>query len=222
MNKHKQIFAALIVGVFAIPQIALAAWWNPLSWFGETEIEPTVQYDSAIKKDNGNDTSVDEAQIKISDERTIPNEVVENVPVTKNVASNKNYDDEISKLRQEIQTMKTNMDSLKKTNDTLLAALNNQSGSGVISEQKLIGRVEGLEKRADGDQRLFNGINSRLSKIESQPKTQNYDYQIKEMARYINALLHDQTKSCTYGPQSDKDGLNGILLCNDLFKDLSF
>jgi hypothetical protein len=32
MKKLKQIFVALVVSVFIVPQIVFAAWWNPLNW----------------------------------------------------------------------------------------------------------------------------------------------------------------------------------------------
>jgi len=32
IKTYKQVFAVLVVSVFIVPQIAFAAWWNPLSW----------------------------------------------------------------------------------------------------------------------------------------------------------------------------------------------
>src|SRR3989344_2382355 len=32
MKSYKQVFVVLAVGFFIAPQIAFAAWWNPLSW----------------------------------------------------------------------------------------------------------------------------------------------------------------------------------------------
>lgn len=32
MKTYKQVFLLFSIGIFIIPQIALAAWWNPLSW----------------------------------------------------------------------------------------------------------------------------------------------------------------------------------------------
>src|SRR3989338_3661800 len=29
---YKQLFGILVVGFFIAPQVALAAWWNPISW----------------------------------------------------------------------------------------------------------------------------------------------------------------------------------------------
>lgn len=34
MKKYQKSFLLIVVGVILIPQIALASWWNPLSWFG--------------------------------------------------------------------------------------------------------------------------------------------------------------------------------------------
>ncbi|MFA5831354.1 MAG: hypothetical protein WC878_05990 [Candidatus Paceibacterota bacterium] len=41
MRQHKQIFAALSVALFIVPQIAFASWWNPLSWSMWNIFKPT-------------------------------------------------------------------------------------------------------------------------------------------------------------------------------------
>lgn len=192
----------------------MAAWWNPSSWFEVAETEPIVQDDYIINKDNDNSVATDELERKIPVDSTISNKITAEVSATKQGTSNRNYDDEISRLQQEVQAMKASIDSLKKTNDDLQAIINNQTRADV-SNEKLVGRIDGFE----------NEVNSRFSKIESQSKAQNYDSQIKEMSRYINALLGASTindgpiRCGSYALVSEKDVYP---VCSTVYKSLSF
>lgn len=220
----KKILISLIAVVFIVPQVAMAAWWNPLSWFEGVETGTIVQDDNVINKDNGNNVPTEESKRKIPVDSTISNKVTAEVSATKQGTSNRNYDNEISRLQQEVQAMKASIDSLKKSNENLLATLNNQTRTGV-SNEKLIGRIDGLEKHADSMSGVLEGLNTRFSKIESQPKAQNYDSQIKEMSRYINALisastLNDGALLCgSYALVSEKDSYPA---CSSVYKSLSF
>lgn len=210
----KKILISLVVVALVAPQIALASWWNPLSWFETAETEPIVQNDFTVNKDSGNNVPTEESKRKIPVDSKISNEAVGDVQETKKVASGRNYDDEISRLQQEVQTMKASIESLKKSNENLLATLNNQTKTSV-SNEKLVGRIDGLE----------NEVNSRFSKIESQPKDQNYDYQIKEMSRYINALISASTMNdgaLLCGSYALKSLKEHYPPCSSVFKSLSF
>ena len=43
MKTYKQVFAVLAVGIFIAPQIAFAAWWNPISWGVWNIFRPTTK-----------------------------------------------------------------------------------------------------------------------------------------------------------------------------------
>ena len=122
------MFAVLLVGIFIIPQIALASWWNPFSWFKKTspavqQIQPQPHKDEANQ--NPSSTKLNYNQDKVQQPVT-PKNSKPTISLNKARLENKNS------LAQE---------SLKLTNKKIIAIVkpavvyletDSGSGSGMI------------------------------------------------------------------------------------------
>lgn len=72
MKTYKQVFLIFAIGVFIVPQIAFAAWWNPLSWsiwniFRPTPHTQQVQVattTAAVTEQKTNDQSAEIEKLK--------------------------------------------------------------------------------------------------------------------------------------------------------------
>ena len=202
MKISKQAFVVLAVGIFIVPQIASAAWWSPLSWFEDLKSGQKTVISSSTEQVIPAIQKADDVNTDGSANENLTPKSERNVSETQRITSERNYENEIYALKQEIQSLKSNLVSIQKSYNDLQASLNNKSGSNTVSDQSSAKRIDNLEKRFDSMD--VGGINTRLSKLESQSGSKNYDSQISEMAKRINALLHAETLNdgpilCTLG-----------------------
>ena len=59
MKKYYKLFIVLILFSLIIPQIALAAWWNPLSWFNNWSFLNFFKKDNQVQVVNAPDKEVE-------------------------------------------------------------------------------------------------------------------------------------------------------------------
>lgn len=214
---YKQAFIVLAVSIFIVPQIAFAAWWDFPSWFSKNQQQPQ------------NATSSD-----MTSGSQIVNQDVGKVEQKNAVAPSNNIKSSDAKtiedLRAEVATLKTNLDSLEKRFSNLQKSTAPQPALG---ESDVSQRVAALEKRVDA---LADPDTSRLTKLEKKvaelsnistntgsTQAKNYDSQISEMAKRINALMHGWTindGSLLCGTQTDLKSFPPP--CANVYADLNY
>lgn len=201
MNNPPKYSMGILIAILLIPQVALAAWWNPISWFlSENQIEEQNQSQNTTSSDIASGSQiVDQGVEKVEQKNAL-------APSNSTKSSDAKT---IENLRAEVATLKTNLDSLEKRFSNLQKSTAPQPVSG---ESDISQRVAALEKRVDA---LLNPDTSRLTKLEQKVaelsnistntvpvQTKNYDSQISEMAKRINALMHARAGgdiTCTLG-----------------------
>lgn len=234
IKTYKQAFVVLAVGMFIVPQVAFAAWWSPLSWFEDLKSGQKTVISSSTEQASPAIQKTDDVNTDGSANENLTPKSERSVSEAQNTISEQNYDNEIYALKQEIQSLKSSLVSIQKSYNDLQASLDNKSGSNTVSDQSSAKRIDNLEKRVDGISKELggvnvDGINVRLSKIESQTGSKNYDSQISEMAKRINALMHSkvntETIACTLGQQpyiTFKSGEELYPSCASVYADLNY
>lgn len=192
------------------PQIAFAAWWNPISWF-PTEIK-------LIEQEQPLDLVSSSTQPK-------PQTASTQAPDTKTIEG----------LREEVAVLKARLADLESRFNTPQTSTVVQPA---LTGPDIFPRVVALEKRVDA---LSNPDTSRLSALEKKvvalsgtltastpPQAKNYDLQISEMAKRINALMHTRAPqsggaiTCTLGqtPRGKADEIYPS--CASVYADLNY
>lgn len=223
MKKLVSAIFILAFVLFVAPSQSYAAWWDFPSWFSKNQQQPQ------------NATSSD-----IASESRIVNQGVVKVEQKNALAPSNNTKSSDAKtiedLRTEVATLKTNLDNLEKRFSNLQKSTAPQPASG---ESDVPQRVATLEKRVDA---LANPDTSRLTRLEKKVaelsdvsantapvQAKNYDSQISEMAKRINALMHANIMNsgglyCMHlvvDTSSFKDGNPGPA-CFSIFSDLNY
>lgn len=75
----KKLALLLFLGLFVVPQITLAAWWNPLSWFGSRQFLPATADKNQLLEDR-----IKELEDKLNEKESKKEEAT---PVQKNSAN---------------------------------------------------------------------------------------------------------------------------------------
>lgn len=225
INTMKKLVSAIFILAFVLfvaPGQSYAAWWDFPSWFSKNQQQPQNATSSDMA--SGSQT-VDQGVEKVEQKNALA------------PSNNTKFSDAktIENLRAEVATLKTNLDNLEKRFSNLQKSTTPQPASG---ESDASQRIVALEKRVDA---LSSPDTSRLTKLEQKVagllnistntapvQAKNYDSQISEMAKRINALLHANIPNS--GPiycihlvdaSSFKDGNPGPT-CSSIFSDLNY
>jgi len=207
-NIPSKLLVTMLVALMA-PQIAAAAWWNPGSWFvteaqhAEQEQSNTLASSSTQEKPQTADTSA---------------------PSTKTIEG----------LREEVALLKARLADLESRFSSTQTGTAVQSALTVVDVSP---RIAALEKRLDA---LSNLDTSRLTKLEQKvaelskvpansapTQAKNYDAQISEMAKRINALMHANTNTssihCLHSVDASSFKVdNPGPTCSSIFNDLKY
>lgn len=101
-HMKKQFFISLAIAVLLVPQVSLAAWWNPLTWFKKPVAPPfakVVQVATTTSQTNPAVTNPTPAAKKETPATVVKYKVT---PPTKTV----DQSDEIEKLKKEVEELK--------------------------------------------------------------------------------------------------------------------
>ena len=219
MKKLVSVTFILAFVLFVAPNQSYAAWWDFPSWFSKNQQQPQNATSSDI---------VSESQtVNQGDERVEQKNALAPSNNTKS-SDAKTIED----LRTEVATLKTNLDNLEKRLSNLQKSTAPLLASGEVDVSQ---RVAALEKRVDA---LSNPDTSRLTKLEQKVaglsnistnpapvQAKNYDFQISEMAKRINALLRANTSDCLrlfYAIASKERDQTADQACPSIFSDLNY
>jgi len=149
----KKYLSVLILAVFIIPSIALASWWNPISWFsnddqvGERKQQlPTTTPESQIQNTN-TETTKEQQQL---------------TPVANTQSEIKT----IEELQTEVATLKANLDNLYKAHNDLV-----QDFKGLIGITTAFRNEIQNIKNTKTNNTLSPDISSRVSELEKKLNT---------------------------------------------------
>jgi hypothetical protein len=179
----KKFLISAAVLMVVVPQIAMAAWWNPVSWFETATSTLVMQEPIGQQNDENKDSDSGVKELTQGDNQKTSVVIVKSPSKSQYDKAPEQALEDINKLRQEIQSLKISLDAIQKSHSELLAS---------------------IKKNQSIDNMDVDGINKRLSNLENRSPAKNYDSQIAKMSEYINALLHATTLNdgnirCTIG-----------------------
>lgn len=223
MKKLVSAIFILTFVLFVAPSQSYAAWWDLSSWFSKNQQQPqnatssdmasgTQIIDQGVGKVEQKDVLASSNNTKSSDAKTIED------------------------LKAEVATLKTSLDSLEKR----LGSLQNSTVTQPVSGGSDVAqRLTALEKRVgELPNPVTNDDTLRITKLEKKvaelsnistntglTQAKNYDSQISEMAKRINALMHagllnDETLRCTLGTVPTQKGIYPA--CTSVYADLNY
>ena len=125
-TKNQTVIATLVVSIaiatMVVPQVASAAWWNPLTWFQKSTVVPQVQVQTTMQVSvNASSTTPSDRLTQIQARaKEIDNEIMALFTVTNKATEDKNTD-EFSVAFAKIQSLRSEKNVLQKEYTQLLA-----------------------------------------------------------------------------------------------------
>jgi len=206
MNNKRAIFIGVLISVFIIPQIALAAWWNPLSWFNNWSFfkkeKDTVALEIRIKeleqkleeKDNES-PNLDFSALTKKEEKTEGNDERLNITEPKNDSSTKS---------QKVEAEENWNDSLSLTIDKHLEWY-------TLARNYISTLISSVDSR-------INDIDSLITKAVTAQNYSNNSDEIEIYALFIDLYKADKNLIVAYKNQI-KTSLDGFdLVISELNK----
>lgn len=227
----KRLTAVSILAIslaFTAPMQASAAWWNLTSWFAKNQqVEEQKQSQNATSSDMTSGSQiVDQSVGKVEQKDAL-------APLNNTKSSDAKT---IEDLRAEVATLKTSLDNLEKRFNGLQKARFAATLVQPLTEKTdLSPRIITLERRVDASQGLetrIKGLEQKVAELSNistntnSSQAKNYDSQISEMAKRINALMHAESglgdMRCTLGQPVITSLKELPQLCASVYADLNY
>lgn len=213
-----------LLSFLILPTTVSAAWWNPLSWFGTFDTKPIIE-----TQVSNQDSDIEQTSIKNETDRFEVSEVGM-TPTNADVHAASNTDDEteINALRQEIQILRSTVQSSQTTNTpsgNRLVATNEQILNTLNKLEQRVGVLEGKSQNND-----YSKLLARIESLEKKPGIQTEDYSviIGEIIKRVNILLNAGWSGGSVrggyllcDMYEDKSGMSGTR-CNERYKELTY
>ncbi len=176
MNKNSnKLFIYILISVLIIPQIVLAAWWNPFTWKIFQKKETTIQVQAEIKN---SEEKITELEKQLND---LKNHQSNNVPVvTEEVKSKPVIIDNSAVIRAEVEAKlkaQADLDALiikqKADEQARLDALKIETERQAAQNSENIARQRAVEQQAIFDtaqakQEKLNTVNKNIADLNAQ------------------------------------------------------
>lgn len=154
MKNKKQIVSALILSAILIPQIALASWWNPSSWFTNKQ-----EQSQGINLNNvASEPQITGQNNEFVKKQSINTQTAKGESPITTIANNQSEEKTINELRADVATLKISLDSLYKAHNSLVKNYDNFLGEFELKNK-------GLLKELDDAQII--GLNQRVRNLEN-------------------------------------------------------
>jgi len=188
-NRFLQILFIFVFALLVAPSQSHAAWWNFPSWFSENQQQQLSATSSDIVSGV---QAVNQGVVKTGKKEVIS-------PLNNSKSSDAKT---IEDLRVEVATLKTSLDNLEKRFSDLqkgtsarFSAEESDISPRVIALERVADASQSLETRIKGIEQKVTGL-SNVSANTGSIQVKNYDVQISEIAKRVNALIHINTSDC--------------------------
>jgi predicted RNase H-like nuclease (RuvC/YqgF family) len=169
--KNSKYISVLLLSIFLIPSIAMASWWNPISWFSKEkqETQVTLPIEEPVA------TKTDTEQRRNEDKKEVIEKVVEK-PVVKTITvQDPALQKQINSLIEEISSLKSKINDLSEENENLKDEISSYKENS-----------SSLESDCDKAKNLFEDIKNQIAEIEEKYKKPIE----KESANCINNCMY--------------------------------